>query len=168
MFSRPTFIPALAVCAAAAALAVSPTGAVPLAAPFDTAPSQASPAGVASSNNQGMFVENGNADRRYFLGVSDNPNLAPGSLTLDFDQPFEDGPGDDFAILTNGTSWGNQADTALFEFFLGGALQTSFSASLAPDQLFTFDLPGTGVQADRVVITNTAPVPTGSSAAMID
>jgi hypothetical protein len=59
---------------------------------------------------------------------------------MDFATLFTDGPGPDFAILTNGQSWGPLADMALFEFFFGDTLQASFTAGLAPDQLFEFEL----------------------------
>ena len=75
--------------------------------------------------------------------------------------PFTAGPGNDFAILTNSQAWGPLADTALFEFLLDGVLQPPFTASLAPDQLFQFDIPGSGLVANRVVVTNTTPDPPG-------
>ncbi|MFC1996053.1 choice-of-anchor Q domain-containing protein [Chloroflexota bacterium] len=82
---------------------------------------------------------------------------------MDFAVPFTDGPGSDFAILTNSQAWGALADTALFEFFLDGTLQDSFTASLYPDELFQFDLSGSGLVADRIVVTNITPDPPGTN-----
>lgn len=130
----------------------------PLLQPFDTEPFDTDSLGNSATNLLGSFRKDGGpAQLRYFLGT----NFPPGSLIMDFAVPFTDGPGDDFAILTNSQSWGSLADTAMFEFFLSGTLQGSFTASLAPDQLFRFDLPGTGLVADRIVLTNITPDPPG-------
>jgi hypothetical protein len=130
---------------------VSRTFADPLPAPFDTEPFDTEAVGNSAANLFGFFRQDGGPQQfRYFLGT----NLTPGSLIMEFAVPFTDGPGNDFAILTSSQSWGPLADQALFEFFLGGNLQASFTASLGPNQLFQFDLPGTGVVADRVVVTN--------------
>lgn len=138
--------------------AVSRTFADPLPAPFDNEPFDTDGTGNSASNLFGFFRQDGGPQQfRYFLGT----NLIPGSLIMDFAVPFTDGPGNDFAILTNSQAWGPLADQALFEFFLDGNLQASFVASLAPDQLFQFDLPGTGVVANRVVVTNITPDPPG-------
>lgn len=126
--------------------------------PFDTAPFDTNAVGNAAANLLGSFQKDGSAEQfRYFLGT----NNTPGSLIMDFTVPFTDGSGNDFAILTHSQAWGPLADTALFEFFLDGNLQTSFIASLTPDQLFEFDLPGNGLVADRVVVTNITPDPDG-------
>jgi len=45
-------------------------------------------------------------------------------------------------------------NSALFQFFMGGSLEASFTVTLAPDQLFQFDLPGNNFVANRVVVTN--------------
>ncbi len=129
-----------------------------LPAPFDTEPFDTEATGNSAANLFGFFRQDGGPEQfRYFLGT----NFTPGSLIMDFAVPFTDGPGNDFAILTNSQAWGPLADTALFEFFLNGDLQASFVASLTPDQLFEFDLPGSGVVADRVVVTNITPDPPG-------
>jgi hypothetical protein len=126
--------------------------------PFDTEPFDTDALGNAAANLQGFFRKDGGPQQfRYFIGT----NLQPGRLILDFAVPFTDGPGNDFAILTNSQSWGPLADLALFEFYLNGTLATSFVASLTPDQLFAFDLPGSGVVANRVVVTNVTPDPPG-------
>ena len=130
----------------------------PLQPPFDTQPFNTDGLGNSAANLQGAFRKNGGPEQfRYFIGT----NITAGSLILDFSMPFTDGPGNDFAILTNSQSWGPLADTALFEFFLGGNFQASFTASLVPDQLLQFDLPGSGIVADRIVLTNTTPDPAG-------
>lgn len=124
--------------------------------PFDTEPIDTELAGNSAANLFGFFRQDGGPQQfRYFIGT----NITPGGLTMDFAVPFTDGPGDDFAILTNSQTWGELADQALFEFFLGGNLQGSFIATLAPDQLIQFDLPGEGLVADRVVVTNITPDP---------
>ncbi|HSE18641.1 MAG TPA: hypothetical protein VLB46_16415 [Pyrinomonadaceae bacterium] len=130
--------------------------ALSLASPFDTEPFDTEATGNSAANLSGSFRQDGGPEQfRYFIGT----NITAGSLIMDFAVPFTDGPGNDFAILTNAESWGPLADQALFEFFLDGTLQASFIASLAPNQLFEFDLPGTGVVADRVVVTNITPDP---------
>lgn len=137
---------------------VSRTFGDPLPPPFDTEPFDTHAVGNAGANLLGFFRQDGGPQQfRYFLGT----NITPGSLTMDFAVPFTDGPGNDFAILTSSQSWGPLADRALFEFFLGGNLQASFIASLTPGQLFQFDLPGSGLVADRVVVTNITPAPPG-------
>lgn len=129
-----------------------------LPAPFDTAPFDTDATGNSAANLFGFFRQDGGPQQfRYFIGT----NITSGSLIMDFAVPFTDGPGNDFAILTNSQSWGPLANQALFEFFFAGELQASFIASLAPDQLFQFDLPGSGVVADRVVVTNITPDPPG-------
>lgn len=131
---------------------------VSLPSPFDTEPFDTETTGNAAANLFGFFRQDGGPQLfRYFIGT----NLTPGSLIMDFAVPFTDGPGNDFAILTNSQSWGPFADKALFEFFFGGNLQGSFITSLAPDQLFQFDLPGSGLVVDRVVVTNITPDPPG-------
>jgi hypothetical protein len=126
--------------------------------PFNTEPFNTDAKGNAAANLFGCFRQNGGPKQfRYFLGTND----VPGSLILDFARPFTDGPGNDFAILTNSQSWGPLADMARFDFYLGGNLQASFMASLAPDRLFEFELPGSGLVVDRVVITNITPDPPG-------
>jgi hypothetical protein len=126
--------------------------------PFDTPPFIADLVGnSAFSEGQGFFRGPESTD----LAVSIGTNESAGSLILDFDTPFADGDGDDFAILTSSPSWGPLADQAVFQFFLGEKLQGSFVARLAPDRLFTFDLPGEAMIADRIVVTNVTPDPPG-------
>ena len=130
----------------------------PLPPPFDTEPFDTDVVGSSAANLLGFFrQDNGPQQFRYFLGT----DITPGSLIMDFAVPFTDGPGNDFAILTSSQSWGPLADTALFEFSLDGNFQASFIASLTPDQLFQFDLPGSGLIVDRVVVTNITPDPPG-------
>lgn len=130
----------------------------PLPPPFDTEPFDTDALGNSGANLLGSFRQDGGPGQfRYFLGT----NITAGSLIMDFAVPFTDGPGNDFAILTNSKSWGPLADIAQFEFFLGGNFQGSFTASLAPDQLFQFDLPGNSLIVDRIVVTNITPDPPG-------
>ena len=73
----------------------------------------------------------------------------------EFHAPVHQRPGNDFAIITSSQGWQAPPDnSALFQFFMGTSLQYSFKATLAPDQLFQFDLPGKGFIANRVVVTN--------------
>ncbi len=133
---------------------------LPLPPKYATDPFDTDVIGNGAANFSGLFRQDGGPQQfRYFIGT----NVTPGSLILDFSQPFTDGAGADFALVTNSESWGVEADTALFEFFSAGVLQASFSASLLPDQVFEFDLPGTGLVADRVVVTNTTPDPPGTN-----
>jgi hypothetical protein len=128
--------------------------------PFNIEPFDTDLSGNAAGNLEGSFrVDGGPQQFRYFLGTE--PSVGPGRLILDFAVPFTDGPGDDFAILTNSQAWGPLAESALFEFLLNGSLVTSFAASLTPDQLFQFDLPGNDVVANRVIVTNITPDPPG-------
>lgn len=130
----------------------------PLPPPFDTEPFDTHALGGSAANLLGSFRQHGGPEQfRYFLGT----DVTAGSLIMDFAVPFTDGPGNDFAILTNSQNWGPLADAARFEFFLGGNPQASFTASLAPDQLFQFDLPGSSLVADRIVVTNITPDPPG-------
>jgi len=99
-----------------------------LAPPFDRGPFDTGATGNSAANLFGSFRRNGGPKQfRYFIGTE-----TPGRLIMDF-VPFTAGPGNDFTILTNSQAWGPLADTALFEFFLNGVLQPSFTASLAPD-----------------------------------
>ena len=131
----------------------------PLPPPYDTEPFDADIVGNSAGNLLGSFRKDGGPGQfRYFIGT----DITAGSLIMDFDIPFRDGPGNDFAILTNSQAWGPLADTALFQFFLDGSLQAAFPAALAPDLLFQFDIPGDGlVVADRIVVTNVTPDPPG-------
>ena len=131
-----------------------------LAPPFDTPPFTVDAVGPSAfSEGLGSFQRpsQGLTNLAAFIGA--HSELGAGSLILDFDTPFTDGDGDDFAILTSSLSWGSLADQALFQFFLAGKLVGSFVAGLEPDQLFTFDLPGEAIIADRVVVTNITPDP---------
>jgi hypothetical protein len=131
-----------------------------LPAPFDTAPFTTDCTGNCASRDSGGFFQKPSAGFTslvYFVGT----NITAGSLILDFALPFGNGEGKDFAILTSSESWGSLANIALFEFFLDGTLVGSFRASLAPDRLFEFELPGDNIIANRIVITNITPGPPG-------
>lgn len=132
-----------------------------LAPPFDTEPFDSDSAGNSAANTLGFFRRDAGPEQfRYFIGT--NPTAdGLGRLILDFEARFTDGPGNDFAILTNSQSWGAQADEALFEFFLNDDLQGFFTVSLTPDELLEFDLPGEGLVANRIVISNVTPDPPG-------
>lgn len=113
--------------------------------PFDT-----DCLGPCGANYFGSFrIDGGPPTIRYFVATG-------GSLTLHFKvkQTFTVGPGNDFAIVTSSEGWTAPADnTALFQFFFGASLAVSFTSTLAPDQVFQFNLP-TGLVSDRVVVTN--------------
>ncbi len=94
----------------------------------------------------------------YWIGTNTTP---PGSLILKFNTSFTDGAGNDFAILTGGESWGSLADQAEFKFYMSGTFVDSFIASLAPSTLFEFDLPGSSLVANQIIITNITPDPPG-------
>ena len=131
-----------------------------LAPPFDTPPFSVDGIGPsASSEGPGAFQRPSQGFTNLAVFIGTHREFGAGSLVLDFDTPFTDGPDDDFAILTSSLGWGPLADQALFQFFLDGKLLGSFVASLGPDQLFKFDLPGEAIIADRVVVTNLAPAP---------
>jgi hypothetical protein len=110
-------------------------------------------------NSQGLFRENGGPEEfRVFLGIE------PGNrdFTLNFETSFIDGPGDDFAILSAEQIvgvWGPFADTAKFDLYLNGLLVSSFTASLEPATINHFDLPGSGIIANQIVVTNVTPSP---------
>lgn len=123
---------------------------------FDTQPIDTDVLGNAGVNELGQFQKNnGPKVFRYFLGT----NGEPGALILDFQRPFEDGAGTDFAIVTNSESWGPLAIRALFQFFLGGDYQGAIIARLRPDEVFRFELPRAGIIANRVIVTNLSPDP---------
>jgi PEP-CTERM motif len=117
--------------------------------PFDLTPFDARGIGPSAANYDGSFRMNGSPPQfRLFIGTG-------GSLVLSFNKSFTNGPGNDFAILTNSQGWQAPANnSALFQFFMGGSLEASFAVTLAPDQLFQFDLPGNNFVANRVVVTN--------------
>jgi len=129
--------------------------------PFDTPPYDTDSKGSSARRNSGGFlpdVDKGYTNLVYWIGTDSTP---PGSLILDFRLPFIDGAGNDFAILTGGESWGSLADQAEFKFYLAGTFIDSFSASLGPSAQFAFDLPSSGMVADRIIITNITPDPPG-------
>jgi hypothetical protein len=117
--------------------------------PFDLKPFDAQGMGPSAANYSGSFRIDGSPPIfRIFIGTG-------GSLSMSFTHPFTNGPGNDFATITSSQGWQAPPDnSALFQFFMGTSLQYSFKATLAPDQLFQFDLPGKGFIANRVVVTN--------------
>lgn len=134
----------------------------PIGPPYSTRPHDTDCAGNCATRNSGGFFRDANTGATsliYWLGT----DVVPGSLILDFSVRFSDGPGNDIAILTSSESWGVQASTASFSLYLAGNLVASFDATLAPDALFEFDIPGVGVVADRIVVTNTTPDPSGTN-----
>jgi hypothetical protein len=121
--------------------------------PFTIEPFDTELAGNSAGNLLGSFRQDGGPEQfEYFIGT----NITPGSVTMDFAIPFTDGPGNDFALLT-GFQFGPLADMAQFDFYFGGNLRASFTAPLAPNQVFEFELPGDGLVVDRVVVTNVTP-----------
>ncbi len=128
--------------------------------PYDTEPFATDSSGVSASRDSGGHFrrpERGYFNLIYWIGTG----TTPGSLILDFENPFTDAVDKDFAILTDSESWGPLADIARFEFFLNDTLQGWFDAELRPDELFEFELPGNGIIANRIVITNITPDPDG-------
>lgn len=126
--------------------------------PYDIAPFDTDALGNAARNSFGNFRRDGGPEEfRYFLGT----NTTPGTLIMRFAAPIVDVVGKDFAVLTSAQSWGSLADTARFDFFFAGTLQGSFSARLAPGQLFEFDFPSGLLAVSRITITNTTPDPPG-------
>ena len=132
-----------------------------LSSPFDTPPYDTDSTGNSARRNSGGFLpdfDEGYSNLVYWIGTDTTP---PGTLILNFNTRFTDGAGNDFAILTGGESWGSLADQAEFKFYLAGTFLDSFSASLTPSTLFVFDLPGSGMVANRITITNITQDPPG-------
>jgi hypothetical protein len=128
--------------------------------PFNTPPYDSDTKGASAGRDSGGFlprISEGYTHLVCWLGT----NGTPGSLSLKFSAPFTDGAGNDFAILTGGEGWGALADQAEFKFYRANTFIDSFSASLGPNALFAFDLPGYGMVADQIVITNITPDPPG-------
>jgi hypothetical protein len=132
-----------------------------LSSPFDIPPYDTDSSGNSARRNSGGFLpdfDEGYNNLVYCIGTDTTP---PGTLILKFNTFFTDGVGNDFAILTGGESWGTLADQAEFKFYRGGTFLDSFSASLAPNTQFEFDLPGSGMIANRITITNITQDPPG-------
>ena len=131
-----------------------------LAYPYDNAPFTSGGGGNSAGRNSGGYLNR--PESNYYSLISwIGTNNIPGYLQLDFEIPFTDGQGNDFAILTSSESWGYLADIAQFSFYLDGSLQGSFDAHLIADNLHEFDLPGDNIVANRIVITNITPDPPG-------
>lgn len=125
-------------------------------APYDTAP-----ANTSGTGNSASRVEEGalwNADDQttliYWLGTDSTP---PGTLIMDFANPFENGPGSDFAILTGDETWGIYAGPVTFDFYLNGNLQGSLNTQLLPNTLNEFALPSQVMLANRIDLINMGP-----------
>ncbi len=132
-----------------------------LTAPYDTPPSDTDTTGNSAGRNSGGYfpkISQGFYNMVYWIGTDTTP---PGSLILNFNTSFTDGVGNDFAILTGGESWGSLADQAEFKFYRGVTFVDSFIASLGPSTLFEFDLPGSSMVANRIIITNITQDPSG-------
>ena len=116
--------------------------------------------GNSASNLNGRFQMRGSQPvYQIFLGTEQSGGV--GALVLNFDRPFEDGPGGDFALVTGTESWGPQATKVLVQFFLGEKLQTSMIRHMWADAVFAFEMPLGAMVANRVVITNISPDPPG-------
>jgi len=76
---------------------------------------------------------------------------------MDFTDPFENGPGSDFAILTGAEPWGIYAGPVTFDFYLNGNLQGSLNTQLLENTLNEFELPGQVMLANRIILINMAP-----------
>lgn len=66
-----------------------------------------------------------------------------------------------YLVLTSRQSCGPLADTARFDMSGQLILTGSFSARVQADQLMQFELPGEGLVANRIIVTNTTPDPPG-------
>jgi hypothetical protein len=125
--------------------------------PFTTAPYDAYVSGTPSWGSNhfpdiGNLCHGGECD--LILGTP-----AGATLTLCFENPFADGPGDDFAIKTvpASISWGHLADEAEFSFYMDDMFVDSFIGNIdKPDSLFTYELPDEDIVANRIVIKNLA------------
>ena len=130
----------------------------PIGDPFTLRPSQSDVVGNSAGAPGGCFTKPGGPDG---LVWSLGTNGTPGTLTMDFASTLVDVAGtDDFAVLT-GTFFGGLTGLARFDFLLDGIVNMSFNTTLAPNQLFTFDLNGTS--ANQIRITNTTPDPQGTN-----
>ena len=128
--------------------------------PHDTAPFTINALGNAAMRNSGGFFkipDRGFSSLVVWLGTE----TTPGSLAMHFSNPFLDGPGFDFAIRTSAEAWGPLAGNASFEFYNNGTLKGAFNSTLHADRLFEFELPGDGIIANRIVVTNITPDPPG-------
>jgi hypothetical protein len=133
--------------------------------PFSTPPYDSDTDGASASRASGGFfprISRGQTNVVYWIGTDSPPGFS-GSLTLRFNTPFTDRAGNDFAVLTGWECWGELADQAEFKFYRENTFIDSFSASLGPNAVFAFDLPGCGMVADRIVITNITPDPPGAN-----
>lgn len=94
----------------------------------------------------------------YWIGTDNTP----GTLNLEFNTPFTDGLGYDFALTTSTESWGPLAQTLSVDFYLGAMFVGSIPmASPIAGATLEFELPGDGMIVDRVLITNTSADPSG-------
>ncbi len=124
--------------------------------PFDTPPIDTEFYGVSWGSDYypaiGHLPHNGY--KNLIIGTA-----AGSILTLQFQNPFTDGSGDDFAIRTGpgNIGWGYLADQAEFSFYMDNTFLGSFIAQLnMPGTTFTFELPGENMTANKICIENLA------------
>jgi hypothetical protein len=115
--------------------------------------------GPCAYNHQGCFSINGDPYREYFLGSykdrSTKHDQEVSVFEMDFDTPFTDGPGPDFAIRTGPQP--SAAAKVQLQFYLDDAPVATLNVTLLADQLNEFDLGLSGqrhVAANRVVLTD--------------
>jgi hypothetical protein len=112
----------------------------------------------ANANGQ-LPNRRGIKELQVFLGTA--PRDGAGVVTLSFERPFADGLGRDFALVTGVENFGPLAGKVLVQFFLGEQLQIAIPRFVQADRVFHFELPGTDVVANRVVISNITADPVG-------
>ena len=128
--------------------------------PYDIAPYKSDAQGNAARRLYGGYFKDGLGEENviYWLGTDSVP---PGQLILDFSSPFGDVAGNDFAVLTGNECWGPQAGDTLFEFYMGSTLVGSLNAFLVGNSMQEFELPGSDIVGNRIVIINAAQDPPG-------
>ena len=125
---------------------------------FVSQPENVEAIGNSAANTNGHFRVRGQADMlRIFLGTNTEGGSMPGALMMQFERPFQDGQGVDFAFVTHSEGWGERAGRVLVQFFLGSELQGGVVVRVEPDRVFRVELPGIAMIANRVVITNITP-----------
>lgn len=138
--------------------------------PYDTPPYQT------GARNNSACRDSGGAFHRdcpsgwvynnlvYWLGTEIIPSSGitePGTLVMDFATPFSDVEDRDFAVLTGWECWGPYAGDVRFDFYMNDTIVGSMNCFLLPNSLNEFELPGTGIVANRILLVNTAIDPPG-------
>lgn len=125
-------------------------------APFDTPPIDADTEGVSWGSD--LFPTIGHLPHSVYTNLIIG-SASGSTLTLQFQNPFTDGSGDDFAICTGPSNldWGYLADQVEFSFYMDNTFEGSFISQLnTPGTIFTFELPGEHMIANKICIKNLA------------